>query len=623
LDQCQCSVPHSTGGSPQLVHNTWCLRKSSRMEGTNDFGQRLCEVIEAAHSALVEWGPNATFSEVSGEHLKRMQQLHQSLPEEVAAFSQKNIMLVARVKTVLEVLEECPSAKMMQAARGWAGAVETLLDEQGGAEAGVDRLGMLLEECDRIREDVKSFAVEVPPFFAHKADLGEHVAKVLDVATAINERLQAKMVKELAQHQATSSEKGAVSRNPGSSSTSEEPPVVRYEVRPTHRLNCKRSASEISTTTSPAPQSSIKDYIPQQQPKHQKQQPPQQQPEPEQLPSPQRQWKHSSQVVGNPTLMVGRPARISDLRGDPLNNQACRLIRQEPQASRWMVELVDGTVRPVKIQNLTCSKATDSEFWELKASASAASAAASEGVQHPHEEVSMPCPLKPGFMVPLKKAGKGGPPGQVVRQAPEKIEYKGYKRCFRPGDMVNMVPEVTGGIATSFSVEPALPEGLTLDPVSGEIRGVLRPFSESDENTYLVKGMNGGGETIVGLTFSVKESIGDLFHRDQLVERKVERIESSPPHEVASPPASPAAAAAEPPAPSASSRDIVFNGPLRAERRQWTEEEERRLIDGHARYGNAWETIRAHCHLRHRTGSQCKDKWRNLQRYPPAGVDLH
>lgn len=46
----------------------------------------------------------------------------------------------------------------------------------------------------------------------------------------------------------------------------------------------------------------------------------------------------------------------------------------------------------------------------------------------------------------------------------------------------------------------------------------------------------------------------------------------------------------------------------------WSEEEENRLIRGHTLYGNSWETIRKSCSLRHRLGTQLKDKWRNLER---------
>mmetsp|Transcript_43475 Transcript_43475/g.81642 ORF Transcript_43475/g.81642 Transcript_43475/m.81642 type:complete len:1130 (+) Transcript_43475:102-3491(+) len=95
-------------------------------------------------------------------------------------------------------------------------------------------------------------------------------------------------------------------------------------------------------------------------------------------------------------------------------------------------------------------------------------------------------------------------PWTIGTQAPEKIEYQRCQRRFAPGERVKLMPEMTGGEATSFTVSPALPEGLTLHPNSGEIKGVLRPDVEVDETTYLIKGENGAGEATVELTFGVK-----------------------------------------------------------------------------------------------------------------------
>lgn len=46
----------------------------------------------------------------------------------------------------------------------------------------------------------------------------------------------------------------------------------------------------------------------------------------------------------------------------------------------------------------------------------------------------------------------------------------------------------------------------------------------------------------------------------------------------------------------------------------WTDDEEQRLIAGQKRYGNQWELIRKSCDLRHRFGTQLREKWRNLLR---------
>lgn len=46
----------------------------------------------------------------------------------------------------------------------------------------------------------------------------------------------------------------------------------------------------------------------------------------------------------------------------------------------------------------------------------------------------------------------------------------------------------------------------------------------------------------------------------------------------------------------------------------WTTAEETRLQAGFAKYGKSWETIRTTQGLKHRTGSQIRDKWRSLSR---------
>lgn len=46
----------------------------------------------------------------------------------------------------------------------------------------------------------------------------------------------------------------------------------------------------------------------------------------------------------------------------------------------------------------------------------------------------------------------------------------------------------------------------------------------------------------------------------------------------------------------------------------WTESEEQRVIAGFEKYGRQWELIRTTFDLRHRTGSQIKDKWRVLHK---------
>src|SRR4029077_10682181 len=61
-------------------------------------------------------------------------------------------------------------------------------------------------------------------------------------------------------------------------------------------------------------------------------------------------------------------------------------------------------------------------------------------------------------------------------------------------------PPSVSGTVTGYSVSPALPAGLTLDPNSGVISGT--PLAASS-GTYTVTASNGAGATTAALTFAV------------------------------------------------------------------------------------------------------------------------
>ena len=64
-----------------------------------------------------------------------------------------------------------------------------------------------------------------------------------------------------------------------------------------------------------------------------------------------------------------------------------------------------------------------------------------------------------------------------------------------------IVPTLEGEVGTTFTVEPALPEGLMIDPSTGAISGVLA--APEGANFVTVTAMNSLGSTQVGLTFNV------------------------------------------------------------------------------------------------------------------------
>jgi len=93
--------------------------------------------------------------------------------------------------------------------------------------------------------------------------------------------------------------------------------------------------------------------------------------------------------------------------------------------------------------------------------------------------------------------------------------------------------------------------------------------------------------------------------------RDIEGPESKRRREQASPVSAPSFGSSSTPASVEGQRPVPRGD---RERGGWTQEEEERLIAGQQRYGNHWESIRKKCNLTHRKGTQCREKWRNLDR---------
>jgi len=105
----------------------------------------------------------------------------------------------------------------------------------------------------------------------------------------------------------------------------------------------------------------------------------------------------------------------------------------------------------------------------------------------------------------LKQLGTFKPFQLEKKVAPEISGYTGLRSRFSPGELVQMRPECEGSEAQSFAVEPALPEGLTLDEATGEISGVLKPGTEVPPTNYTLRATNAHGVTDVKLRFAVAE----------------------------------------------------------------------------------------------------------------------
>jgi hypothetical protein len=98
--------------------------------------------------------------------------------------------------------------------------------------------------------------------------------------------------------------------------------------------------------------------------------------------------------------------------------------------------------------------------------------------------------------------GGGGTGGQV--SAPQNLQYllvPGTTFVGEVGVPYGPFPPFVSGTVTGYSVSPALPAGLTLNPTSGVISGT--PLAASPDTTYTVTASNAGGSATAFLRFPV------------------------------------------------------------------------------------------------------------------------
>lgn len=101
---------------------------------------------------------------------------------------------------------------------------------------------------------------------------------------------------------------------------------------------------------------------------------------------------------------------------------------------------------------------------------------------------------------------------KVIEAPPANLSYTPAIQSVTFGIAIpSLVPSSTGGSIESFSIAPALPSGLVLDPVTGVISGSLNVI-QSGEQTYVITGVNISGSTTaeVKLIFNTAPSNFDL-----------------------------------------------------------------------------------------------------------------
>lgn len=104
-------------------------------------------------------------------------------------------------------------------------------------------------------------------------------------------------------------------------------------------------------------------------------------------------------------------------------------------------------------------------------------------------------------------------------EAPAGLSYAMSSAVYETGaPIVPNRPSSSGGAVERYSVTPALPAGLTLDPISGVIAGT--PSAASPATVYVVKAENGAGSATARLEIEVRyvqAAPAALSYRDQTV----------------------------------------------------------------------------------------------------------
>jgi hypothetical protein len=90
----------------------------------------------------------------------------------------------------------------------------------------------------------------------------------------------------------------------------------------------------------------------------------------------------------------------------------------------------------------------------------------------------------------------------VKRNAPSGLTYPEAEGMYALQRPISGLTPVCKGVVDEYSVSPALPAGLTLDPKTGDITGI--PSAPSDEVKYEITAKNSTGSTTTSLPFSVK-----------------------------------------------------------------------------------------------------------------------
>lgn len=97
---------------------------------------------------------------------------------------------------------------------------------------------------------------------------------------------------------------------------------------------------------------------------------------------------------------------------------------------------------------------------------------------------------------------------------PSALSYTTPNEFFKDRQIVGLLPTISGGAVTSYSINPALPTGLTIDGITGVITGTSSILSNATD--YTVTASNTGGSTTAIVNIKV---ILYLYAKDSILQQ--------------------------------------------------------------------------------------------------------
>ncbi len=98
----------------------------------------------------------------------------------------------------------------------------------------------------------------------------------------------------------------------------------------------------------------------------------------------------------------------------------------------------------------------------------------------------------------------------ITDRAPTSVVYTSGYELFKGKQFTSDVPVVTGGTVTQWTSLPALPDGVSIDQISGVITGYATTVSAI--KTYTITAKNSGGETTTTITLTVQDVPPSIYY---------------------------------------------------------------------------------------------------------------